>query len=610
MPTNKLSHINVFPVKSVGGITMSQAWVEKQGLSFDRRFMLAYPDGGMVTARRHPQMVTVRSALLPDGLIFSAPNLVARPLTIRYQELDYNEVSTNVWKDTFTAYSTNEQANQWFSEVVGQPVQLLFTGEQSQRFRQKIGHNVSFADGYPLLVISQGSLDELNRRSSDIHDMTQFRTNLVVASTTPFIEDSWKRIRIGDVEFLSVKPCERCVMTTVDTKNGQFRASKEPLKTLLSFRENANGGVDFGQNLVALNEGMISLDDEIEVLEYHEPMSYADHNIGKHKMTCVARETMAQDLVTFWLQPKSGKTFHYHPGQSLPIELHIDGKTVTRHYSLSSSPTRPERLAISVKRVEGGRVSNWLMDHLHVGDTLVAGEPEGSFHLPKDASLRQPLLLLSAGSGVTPMLSIVRYLADRNQLNDVVFFHQCRSKADIPCFDELGELNQLHPGLTVQLCLTQPDADWHGLKGRLSLSHIKPIHHLTKRQVYVYGPEGFMQKAHHLLVKKGLPESAYHQESFGVVKKVAEPFQELTLTINQQQISGNNQQTLLDQAEGAGLFLDYSCRAGTCGACLVHVKSGEVAQPEAPALSEEERQQGMALACCCVPKTDVIVVAE
>ncbi|MGO1297952.1 MAG: MOSC N-terminal beta barrel domain-containing protein [Vibrio sp.] len=607
MPANKLSHINVFPVKSVGGITMSQAWVEKQGLSFDRRFMLAYPDGSMVTARRHPQMVTVRSALLADGLTFSAPDLVARPLTVRYDELDYNEVTTSVWKDTFTAYSTNEQANQWFSEVVGQPVQLLFTGEQSQRFRQKIGHNVSFADGYPLLVISQGSLDELNRRSSDIHDMTQFRTNLVVASTTPFIEDSWKRIRIGDVEFLSVKPCERCVLTTVDTKLGQFRASKEPLKTLLRFRKNANGGVDFGQNLVALNEGMISLDDDIEVLEYHDPVQYHDE---RHKLECVARDLIARDFVTFSLRTKSGEPLNYQPGQSLPIELHIDGKRVTRHYSLSSSPTRPDCLAISVKRVAGGRVSNWLMDNLHVGDSLVSGEPEGRFYLSEDAANSSPLLLLSAGSGVTPMLSMLRYLADRHQLNDVVFFHQCRSKADIPCLAELEQLNHQHPGLAVRLCLTQPDADWHGLKGRLSLSHIKPIDKLEQRQVYVCGPEGFMEKAKSLLMRKGLPEGAYHQESFGVVTRVAEPFKSLQLTINQQEVTGNNQQTLLDQAESAGIFLDYSCRAGTCGACRVHIESGEVEQPDAPALSEEERKQGLALACCCVPKTDVVVTGD
>ncbi|MFC3023713.1 MOSC N-terminal beta barrel domain-containing protein [Vibrio zhugei] len=604
MPACQLSHINVFPVKSVGGVSLSQAWVEKQGMSFDRRFMVAYPDGGMVTARRHPQMVTVRSALLPHGLIFSAPELSASPLTLRYDELGYDAVTTNVWKDTFTAYSTNDAANQWFSQVVGQPVQLLYTGEQSQRFREKVGHNVSFADGYPLLMISQGSLDELNRRSLETHSMSQFRPNLVVASSTPFIEDSWKRIRIGEVEFLSVKPCERCVMTTVDTTSGQFRDSQEPLKTLLRFRQNQNGGADFGQNLVALNEGMISIEDDIEVLEYHEPVQYHD---DRHKMECVAREVIARDFVTFWLRTKSGERIHYRPGQSLPIELHIDGKLVTRHYSLSSSPTRPDSLAISVKRVAGGRVSNWLMEHLQVGDSLVVREPEGRFYLGDEAASSAPLLLLSAGSGITPMLSMLRYLADRHQLNDVVFFHQCRSKADIPCMQELEQLNHQHPGLAVRLCLTQPDGDWHGLKGRLSLSHIKPIDKLEQRQVYVCGPEGFMNKAKQLLTKKGLPESAYHQESFGVVTKVAEPFKALQLTINQQAVSGNNQQTLLDQAEAAGLFLDYSCRAGTCGACRVHIDNGEVEQADAPALSEEERQQGLALACCCVPKTDVTV---
>ena len=117
------------------------------------------------------------------------------------------------------------------------------------------------------------------------------------------------------------------------------------------------------------------------------------------------------------------------------------------------------------------------------------------------------------------MLSMVRYLADHNQLENVVFYHQCRTENDIPCRSELEQLKREHPGLEVKICLTQPAVDWFGLKGRLSLSHIKQIKDVEQRQVFVCGPDGFMEKAKNLLLRKGLPEENYHQEAFGVYRR-------------------------------------------------------------------------------------------
>ncbi|CAH8236858.1 Flavodoxin reductases (ferredoxin-NADPH reductases) family 1 [Vibrio aestuarianus] len=604
MSSAQLSQINIYPVKSVAGISQSTAWVEKQGLAFDRRFMVALADGSMVTARKYPSMVKISSMLVADGLIFTAAN--QSPLKLRYVDFKMQPASAQVWSDNFTAYTTTDDADDWFSEALGQRVELLFTGEQSNRVREKIGHNVSFADGYPVLVISQASLDELNRRSPEQHSMDQFRTNLVVTANEPFAEDGWKRIRIGDVEFESVKPCERCILTTVDVNKGEFRPTKEPLRTLSQFRANERGGVFFGQNLVAKNEGMIRVGDTVEVLEYKEKEIYLDHGMTHHLMTCVEREEIARDFITFWLEPKQGDVPHYQPGQHLPIEVVIDGENVARRYTLSSSPSRPGRLAISVKRIDGGRVSNWLIDHLQVGSTLSTQYPDGSFHL--SGHQQQPLLLLSAGSGVTPMLSMLRYLADHQKIQDVVFYHQCRSVEDIPCREELELLNQQHDGLKVLLSLTQAPQDWFGLKGRLSLSHIKQIKDVAERQVFVCGPDGFMQKAKNLLLKKGVAEESYHQEAFGVAQKVTAEFKTLQLSVNGNLFEGNNQTTLLEQAEAAGIPIANSCRAGFCGACKVTVESGKVHQPEVPALQDHERHMGIALACCCVPETDLEVV--
>nr|WP_319552824.1 hybrid-cluster NAD(P)-dependent oxidoreductase [uncultured Vibrio sp.] len=598
-----LSQINVFPVKSVGGVALSSAWVEKQGLSFDRRFMLAKADGSMITARKYPQMVTVKSAILADGVVFSA--LGMEPLKIRYQDFKMQETSATVWNDTFTAYTTTDEADDWFTSVLGQRVELLFCGEQSNRVRDKFGHNVSFADGYPVLVISQASLDELNKRSSEQHSMDQFRTNLVVADTTPFEEDSWKRIRIGEVEFESLKPCERCILTTVNTQRGTFRESKEPLKTLQQFRANERGGVFFGQNLVARNEGIIRQGDKVEVLEYKEPEFYEDNSPARLTLTCVEREEIAQDFVTFWLEPSKGQLPNYLPGQHLPIDIEVDGKKIGRRYTLSSSPSRLGRYAISVKRISGGRVSNALLDNLQVGDVLEAENPDGEFHLKPHHTQR--LLLLSAGSGVTPMLSMVRYLADHKQLDDVVFYHQCRTEKDIPCRAELEQLKREHPGLEVKFCLTQPAIDWFGLKGRLSLSHIKQIKDAEQRQVFVCGPDGFMQKAKNLLLKKGLPEDSYHQEAFGVIPVKTKAEKSIEIEFNGSTFTGNNQRTLLDQLEDAGKEISNSCRAGLCGSCKVQLKSGKVDHPHVPALSDEERAMGTVLACCAVPESDVTV---
>lgn len=603
MSSGLLSQINVFPVKSLGGLALSSAWVEKQGLTFDRRFMLALSDGSMVTARKFPQMVLIKTALRHDGVMFSAqghPSLI-----IRYADFKLQPVPAQVWADNFTAYTTTDEADDWFSSVLGIRVELLYSGEQSNRVREKVGHNVSFADGYPLLVISQASLDELNRRSPEFHSMDQFRTNLVVSGTEPFAEDSWKRIRIGEVEFEAVKPCERCILTTVEVKKGAFRPTKEPLRTLSQFRANERGGVFFGQNLVAKNEGMIRAGDPIEVLEYKEKEVYPDQGISHFTLTCVEREEIARDFVTFWLEPTQEIAPQYLPGQYLPIEMVIEGEPVQRYYTLSSSPSRPGRLAISVKRIDGGRVSNWLQENLQIGTTLTAQHPTGHFHL--DTTAPQPLLLLSAGSGVTPMLSMLRYLADHNQLDDVVFYHQCRSEQDIPCQAELDALAKQHAGLTLIYALTQPSPQWQGEQGRLSLSHIKRIPNLVSRQVFVCGPDGFMQKAKNLLLKQGVAESAYHQEAFGTLQVAPREKKAVTLSFNGIQVSADNQKTLLEHAEDAGVRIPNSCRAGICGACKVKVKSGLVEQPKVPALMDHERSMGMALACCSVADTDMDV---
>ncbi|WIX32102.1 MOSC domain-containing protein [Salinicola sp. JS01] len=263
MPT--LSAIHRYPIKSAAGESLAQARVEEEGLVLDRRFMAIKPDGTFLTARTHPQLQRVRPRFDGERLTLTHDSLA--PLDVSREEFSGEAVTTQVWGDEFSALATHASLDAWFSEVAGEPARLLWLGERSPRYREAIGVRVSFADGYPLLLISQASLDDLNRRTDGTHVMAQFRPNLVVTGTEPYAEDGWRRVRIGEVTFRVDAPCSRCAMVTVDPARGEKRADREPLKALAGYRRGERGKVYFGQNLVAENAGSVSVNDALVVLE-------------------------------------------------------------------------------------------------------------------------------------------------------------------------------------------------------------------------------------------------------------------------------------------------------------------------------------------------------
>ena len=597
----RLDSIHLYPIKSTAGMPLSHARVTEEGLLGDRRYMVVKPDGSFITARTHPQLQLVVATPMDGGLQLRYPGMA--PLSLLESDFSRAPQATGVWSDNFQALNTHDQADGWLSQVAREPVRLLWLGERSDRFRAKTGTRVSFADGYPLLLIGQGSLDDLNLRSDALHQMSQFRTNLVAGGTLPFEEDGWKRIRIGEVEFLVAKPCSRCIMTTVEPGSERFNALKEPLATLTRYRRGEDGEVYFGQNLVALNEGWIEAGSEIEVLERARPPVYPNGAPKKRELVCVAREPLARDLETFWFEGADGEPLpDYLPGQHLPISLDIKGERLQRRYTLSSTPDRPERYSISVKRLGDGRISPWLHSQLKVGDRLLASAPAGDFHLGRE----RKLLLLSAGSGVTPMLAIARTLLLRGELGDVHFMHLCRGEADIPAAAELHALRQAGMGLT--LILSQPDAHWQGLRGRLCQEHLTRVPELAAREVFLCGPHGFMSEAVDLLQALDVPAGRIRQESFGgAILSVARPHQAVQLRIGEQSFAGNNQGTVLDQAHKQGVDLPWSCRAGICGSCKQTLVSGEVDHPDAPAITAAERAEGKILTCCAVPLTDLVI---
>ncbi|TNL10943.1 hypothetical protein CYD30_09175 [Kosakonia cowanii] len=264
MPT--LSRLYIHPVKSMRGIGLTHALADASGLAFDRVFMVTQPDGTFITARQFPQMVRFLPSPLTDGLHLTAPD--GSSAVIRFADFSPDAAPTEVWGNHFTALIAPAAINQWLSGFFDREVQLRWVGTKpTRRVKRHEEVPLSFADGFPYLLTNEASLRDLQQRCPASVQMEQFRPNLVVTGAQAWEEDSWKVVRIGDVVFDVVKPCSRCIFTTVSPERGQKHPTGEPLATLQKFRTaQDNGDVDFGQNLIARNSGVIRTDDEVAVL--------------------------------------------------------------------------------------------------------------------------------------------------------------------------------------------------------------------------------------------------------------------------------------------------------------------------------------------------------
>lgn len=269
----RLSQLSVYPIKSTAPLQLSRCAVTSTGLAFDRQFVLCDPEGKFLTARTLPQLLKIQTSLLLDSLIICAPH--SEPLTLEYSSIESQYDSIKVWKDEIDAVYCGAIAERWFSRLLQRPCKLYFFGDQSHRsVADSPESQVAFADGYPLLLISQASLTDLNTRCKSTVLMEQMRPNLVIENTLPYAEDGWKRLRIGTVEFEVAKPCGRCVLTTVDPDTLVRNPDREPFSVLKQYRKGSDGQAHFGQNLIALNQGVISQGDTVEVLETGAPEIY------------------------------------------------------------------------------------------------------------------------------------------------------------------------------------------------------------------------------------------------------------------------------------------------------------------------------------------------
>ena len=267
----QLGSIHIFPLKSCASLTLDEAVVETRGLSRDRRWMIVDANDKFVTGRQHPRLPLVTARPDGNGLRLAAPDMPA--LAVDAPDADGERVDTAVWGARVRPLLASDAAHAWISTFLGKPCRLVHMDDACARrvkakYDGRYGEDddeVSLADAFPLLLISQAALDLLNTKLTAPLPMLRFRPNLVVSGTAPHAEDGWKRIRVGTVEFEVVKPCTRCVFTTVDFERGTFDPSGEPLRTLLKYRR-SDGGVTFGQNLIPRSRGILRRGDAVEVL--------------------------------------------------------------------------------------------------------------------------------------------------------------------------------------------------------------------------------------------------------------------------------------------------------------------------------------------------------
>lgn len=265
----RLSALYRYPIKSAQGQSLSQSPSGPLGLLGDRRWMLVEQDNGrFLTQRACPQMSQLSALYAADGgLLLSAAGL--DPLQVAVPEPDTDLRGVTLWRDTLRVPDAGDAAADWLSRFIGKPVRLVYVPEPRTRYLPAgYGDNsdrVAFADGFPLLLIGQASLDDLVQRVGRPLEMLRFRPNLVVEGSAAFAEDGWKRIRIGELTFRVLKPCTRCILTTIDPQTGERSEDREPLTTLKTYRQK-EGDVLFGQNLVADGEGVLEVGMPVEVL--------------------------------------------------------------------------------------------------------------------------------------------------------------------------------------------------------------------------------------------------------------------------------------------------------------------------------------------------------
>lgn len=348
---------------------------------------------------------------------------------------------------------------------------------------------------------------------------------------------------------------------------------------------------------------------------------------GPELLRVVSVTDEAPDVKTFTFEPAAPALFSYKAGQFLTLELPTPSGPLLRTYTISSSPSRPLTIAVTVKAQIASVGTRWMFDNLVTGSLVKAVGPAGHFTL--ELAKRNKLLFISAGSGVTPMMSMVRWLADVSPATEVAFLHCARSPADIIFRDELHHLARSMKKLRLGFIVEERDQSnpWSGLVGRIDRDKISAIlPDFNEREIYCCGPDPFMKWVRNLLLSNGVPEDNYHEEAFSfpampeTLPTVSSILREavsiptatshlVRFQTSETELACEPDETLLQAARKAGVRILSVCEMGLCGTCKVMKTSGDVVMQHNGGITEEEILDGYVLACCSKPTTSVEIEA-
>lgn len=274
----RVASLHIYPVKGCRAIDLTEAAVERRGLAHDRRWMIVDETGKFITQREQPKLATIMAGV-KDGVL--ALYATDTSLTVAVPSPDAPRVPVTLWKQQIEGHAACADADHWLSDYLGIKCRLVYQGDLPRGVSPQYapeGTMASYADGFPLLITLTASLDDLNKRMPTALPMNRFRPNIVIEGAPAWSEDSWKKLRIGNIDIDISKPCTRCVVTTTDQRTGAKENGNEPLGTLKTFRllrTPALTGVVFGQNAVPLAEGTIKIGDTVQILESQTPPVFA-----------------------------------------------------------------------------------------------------------------------------------------------------------------------------------------------------------------------------------------------------------------------------------------------------------------------------------------------
>ena len=350
---------------------------------------------------------------------------------------------------------------------------------------------------------------------------------------------------------------------------------------------------------------------------------------GDVDLICCEVRQETHDVKSFFFKTADASQYHFSPGQFITLELASGGETINRCYTISSSPTRPHTISITVKRQPNGIVSNWLHDNMQIGTKIAAFGPSGEF---TNTDLKaEKYLFLSAGSGVTPLMSMTRAFHDLAENQDVVFVHSTRSPDDIIFRKELDLIAFNQPQFRAAYICEQIDDVLRGssmLAGRLDLEALTQLApDFKSREIFTCGPAPYMAAVRTMLDAAGFDMAHYHEESFSfdaLPSAIKGDVQEneagikpasnqmgtafsVQFTKSERNVDCGVDEFVLNAAIKAGLRLPFACSKGVCGTCKSKLLSGKVDMHHGGGIRQREIDQGMILICCSKPLTDLVI---